>query len=167
MDEVTVASLKEVVGGFIKTLDVSGETEVWLTEDVAVTFANKMNDIPFRDAFFKVFGEQDFVSTCRIVKSMTKAQLDGYIAEDNANYTGILGATMFLYAGKNSHESNGDPAFETKLALDLIDKSIEDGTDLSLVQLIKRALDFQVPASVFFDSVVNVSYEEIVASAGN
>ena len=95
--------------------------------------------------------------------------MDGHVGKDDdgfANFTGMIGAAMFLYAGKNEHEENGNPEEEEELAVNLINDSIELGTNLSLMTLLKRAVDFNVPARVFFSSVVDTTYESIVELAG-
>ena len=132
-------------------------------------------NIKIRDGVLKYFADAPFDVRVDIMKSFTTiSQLLIDRADDDAdteaigNTSMMLAAFMFCHAGmKSDADEDRDIDYEVKLVDDLLHEAETLGCQASLLSLMQLARRHDVPASIFYQSLVAVSFHKVTDPEGH
>ena len=146
-----------------------------LTEEQYELINTASTSIKIRDGVLKYFADAPFDVRVDIMKSWTIiSQLLVDRADDDSDLEAIsntsmmLAAFMFCHAGmKSDADEDRDIDYEVKLVDDLLHEAETLGCQASLLSLMQLARRHDVPASIFYQSLVAVSFHNVTDPVGH
>jgi hypothetical protein len=137
----------------------------------AEEIAKELSRVGIRDGLLHIFGQKSQpVRTAYMTSATRLSDILGERLTDINTYihiASLIAALDYVDIGKNVVQKKlKDPLLTERLsALDaLVEGILANDCAPSLIRLIKRSREFDVPVQVFFESVSAVTYQEILDS---
>lgn len=169
-----LAIVQEVYKVMAFLLDEDANYEALTTEQYELITAACTN-IKVRDGVLKYFSDAPFDVRVDIMKSFTIiSQVIVDRADDNSDLetishtSMILAAFMLCHAGIASEfDEERDFEYELKLVDDLLHEAETLGCQASLLRLLKMARNYNVPPSVFYQSLEAITFHHTTDPVGH